>query len=533
MSQSQQKIIEHASHQEADVEILNKSSAGNIVELNDFRLLNQIDHTDAGNVAVLHDLMKGNLRFVYERKTWIVWNGSRWCVDVGNAFSYQCMLKVASFHKFRADKMLGNAGNAGDPTQAKDLRKAADASARWALQCRNKNRLDALNGLAQRDPRFLLEACKLDNDPWLLGVANGVIDLRTGELRKDSQREFVLKRCPVNFNPKANASRWIQFIDEITSVADGYENGKVKAKSRAHLADYLHKALGYSLTGRVNEHVMFIAVGRGANGKNVLLDTFNAISSDYCQIISPDVLMASKFDSGAEQASPSTRKLAGTRCAISSESKEGQRLDIAVIKRHTGGGSMTARGLHENPMTFEITHKLWLMTNFAPRLDHVDDATKGRLHMIPFEMKWNRPGEVNPDPSLPNANKGLMDVLKAEEEGVLAWLVAGGVKYHTDGLTPPSEVVAFTRDYMASQDMLTKWLKEQVEKCPLTQGLLAGELYQDYELFCKSECEAPELANAAGFGKRLIALGYEHAKTRLGKKYGLKLNNFDVELDTP
>ncbi len=35
--------------------------------------------------------------------------------------------------------------------------------------------------------------------------------------------------------------------------------------------------------------------------------------------------------------------MAGARMAISSESKEGQRLDVAMVKAHTGGGYMTAR----------------------------------------------------------------------------------------------------------------------------------------------------------------------------------------------
>jgi putative DNA primase/helicase len=253
------------------------------------------------------------------------------------------------------------------------------------------------------------------------------------------------------------------------------------------LAAYLQKVLGYCLTGKVNEHLMFIAIGSGANGKNVLLDTFKAISGDYSESISPEVLMCSKFDSGAEQASPSARKLAGARCAISSESKDGQRLDVAIVKRHTGGGMMTARALHENPITFEITHKLWLMTNHTPRVDHMDDATKGRLHVIPFDMKWNRPGEVNPNPSLPNADKNLIDTLKSEYPGILNWLIQGAFKYHAEGLSPPDEVVAFTRSYIESQDLLERWLREECTRCDADSGMLSADLLRFYEAFCNEE----------------------------------------------
>jgi putative DNA primase/helicase len=303
--------------------------------------------------------------------------------------------------------------------------------------------------LAER-PRFLVNANLVDADSWLLGVENGVVDLRTGILSQDNKERFILKRCPVKFNLNAKAIRWIDFIDEITSRPDGIENGKVKAKPSFDLASYLQKALGYSITGRVNEHVMFIAIGSGANGKNVLLDTVKAVGGDYMETIAPEVLMATKLENGAEQASPSVRKLAGARCAFSSESKDGQKLDIAVVKRHTGGGNMTARSLHENPVTFEMTHKLWLMTNHTPQIDHIDSATKGRLNMIPFRMKWNRPGETRPDPKLENADKNLMDTLKLEYEGILLWLIHGAIFYNKEGLNPPIEVTAYTRLHSVS-----------------------------------------------------------------------------------
>ena len=485
-------------------------------------LLDQIDHTDAGNVALLFNLTAGDLRYVVERKQWIVWRGDRWQLDKGNAATHQKMLKVSAHHRKLGDKRLKEAEAAGNPDQRKNLSDAGKVSLKWAVQCRNKNRLDAMLMIAQRDSRFLIEANQLDSDPWLLGVGNGVVDLRTGVLRPDSKTDLVLKRCAAEYDPHARAPRWNQFIEEITAAPGAVLNGKVTGVSRLHLAEYLQKALGYCLTGRVNEHIMFIAIGRGANGKNVLLDTFKSIAGDYCETIAPEVLMATRLDGNAEQASPSTRKLAGARCAISSESKDGQRLDIAVVKRHTGGGTMTARALHENPMTFEITHKLWLMTNHSPRVDHMDEATKGRLHLIPFDMKWNRPGETRPDPTLPNADKHLMDTLAAEKAGILLWLVAGAVKYHMNGLMPPNEVVAFTTSYIESQDTLARWLNEECEVCSIDQGLVSKELLASYLDFCAQEDETPQLDKPNNLSRKLKALDYASKKTKNGVRFGLK-----------
>ena len=178
-----------------------------------------------------------------------------------------------------------------------------------------------MKALAELDSRFSLDANVIDSDPWLLGVQHGVVDLRTGILHPDAKSQFVIKRCSVNYDPTAQANRWGQFTDEITSMPDGLENGMVKAKLRPHLVHYLQKVLGYCLTGKVNEHLMFIAIGKGSNGKNVLLDTVQAIMYEYCQTIPPEVLMTSKYENGGEQASPNLKKLAGARCGISSETR--------------------------------------------------------------------------------------------------------------------------------------------------------------------------------------------------------------------
>jgi len=490
----------------------------------DFSILEHVDHTDAGNVALLYNLSDGDIRYVYERKQFICWNGNRWETDKGSALTHQRMLEVADFYKKKATGLSKQAQEAPGTDQAKHLHKAADVVVKWADQCRNKNRLDAMLGLMQRDTRFLIGANQLDSNPWLVGVANGVVDLKKGLLRQDSKQEYVLKRCPVAFNPNARAPRWDQFIQEITSSPGTLSQGKVTFVLRQHLGGYLQKALGYSLTGKTEEHLMFFVVGRGANGKNVLLDTVKDITGDYTETISPEVIMASKHEGNADQASPSIRRLDGTRCAISSESKNGQKLDIAVVKRHTGGGSLTARGLHENPITFEITHKLWLMTNHIPRLEHMDDAIRARLHMVPFDMKWNRPGETNPDPTLPEADKGLMNSFKLEREGILLWLIQGAVQYHTEGLAPPPEVIAFTQTYIESQDLLTRFLSD-CEPCPVEEGATAGQLYMGYEGFCRDEGERSQIESAGSLGKRLKGLGYASKKYRDGTHYALRMKN--------
>jgi P4 family phage/plasmid primase-like protien len=485
-------------------------------------VLTKVDQTDAGNVAQLYEITQGDLRYVYESDVWIGWKGCRWEYDRSRSILHKQSLGVAKTYEGKAKSIQALIDDpATSDEQRKALKEALRSLQKWISQCRDRKRLDAMVALAQKDPRFVIFASELDRDPCLLGVANGVVCLRTGTLRPDSRSEYILRRSPIDFNPAASTLNFAHFIAEVTCCPDGFEDGKVKPKARPTLARHLQKVGGYCLTGEVKEQVLFMLCGTGANGKSLFVDLLREVLGDYGEVIQPEILLAAKGSASAEQASPSTRKLAGARCAITSESKEGAKLDVAVVKRHTGDSKMTARGLYERPITFDITHKLVLLTNHPPRVDHMDDAIKGRIQVIPFDMRWNRPSTTEYDPTLPDADKDLFAKLKADAEGVLLYLVQGAVLYFQEGLTPPSEVKAFTQNYIASQDTVRRWVAE-CEGCPIEEGLTAKQLLESYREYCAGEGEVVQVETAEALGRRLVQLGHKSRRTRVGSQYGLK-----------
>ena len=231
---------------------------------------------------------------------------------------------------------------------------------------------------------------------------------------------------------------------------------------------------------------------------------------------------AAKHGADAERPTALAATLAGARFVIASESKEGQKLDVAMIKAHTGDSEMTARRMRENPFTFAITHKIWLLTNVRPAIDHLAPAIKGRLHLVPFDRRWNRPGEFERDPALPDGDKGLMAQLAAEAEGVLASIVRGAVLYARDGLTPPAEVVEKTREYVMEQDHLGRWLAT-MQRCPPKQGTPAAELFGRFMQWCMADGCACEPNTMTAFGRALRSRRIEMMHDRSGNHWGLRL----------
>ncbi len=486
------------------------------------------DWTDAGNANLLRSITKGNLRYVLERKEWIFWNGEKWLVDVGSAHAHRQALRVSRYYKDKARKI--SAQNANDEGTNKKIKKSAKELMAWAHNCRSRKAVSAMLDFLSKAKGIAISATELDRDPWLLGVQNGVVDLRTGTLRPEGRDDFVTKRCSVAYRPTAKCPRWVLFIDEVTGSPTPVEydrNGKLdpasvgRYRKRPQLAVYVQRMFGYCLTGVTREHLMFFAIGYGSNGKNAAIDRFQSIGGDYVVNIPPAALMVTRFDVDAERPTPTTASLAGARLAISSESKPGQRLDPEIVKRHTGDNKLTGRLMRENNITFDITHKLLLPTNSQPRIEHLDDAIRGRLHLMPFDRQWNRPATTEYNPALPDGDKELAEKLKAEEEGILVWSVEGAVLYAKEGLQPPPEIVARTRDYFREQDLLGQWL-EDYERCEERQGTPAGVLFDAFRAWCREreEDESPDTQKA--FSQALQRRGYRVKEAQKGNLYPLR-----------
>ena len=177
-----------------------------------------IDRTDAGNVALLADQTNGDLRFVSETKTWLAWTGQRWEPDTFGTLAHESALQVGSYYLDKATEIRKQARDGAEAKERKLLEQAAAHLEAWAVKCRNKGGIEAMLVLAKVDARFALSVNRLDTNPMLFGVANGVVDLATGALRPASRDEFVTRRSPFEFDPAALAPRFEQFITEITSA---------------------------------------------------------------------------------------------------------------------------------------------------------------------------------------------------------------------------------------------------------------------------------------------------------------------------
>ncbi len=375
--------------------------------------------SDVGNAARFTAAARGQFLYCGQSGKWLRYDGRRWVTD--DALRVVRLAKTVALDIYKEARA---AAAAGKEEQAQRLTK-------WALASQRRQRLTAMVDLARCE--LSVSVGELDADPWLLNVLNGTIDLRTGKMMPHRPEDRITKLAPVTFDPDARCPLWDSFLD--TTMAS--EQAKV---------DYLQRIHGMCLTGDVREQALFLYYGTGANGKSVFLDTLAGLMGDYAAEAAPDLLIERRNqEHPTEQAD-----LCGRRLVVSSETEEGGRLRVQLIKRLTGNARIKARFMRQDYFEFTRTHKLVMATNNKPVVRETTHAVWRRLKLIPFTVTI---------PDL-EQDKELIHKLRAEWSGILNWAIAGCLAWQRNGLDTPEVVDKATAEYEAEQDLLTDFINE-------------------------------------------------------------------------
>jgi len=382
-------------------------------------------YTDTGNAERLVHLFGAQIRYCPEMKKWIVWDFKRWVPDTSGKARRLAKITVRNFYAQAAGI---------------DDEKAREAAEGFARHSESAGSIRAMLECAQYEDGIAICAKELDSDPWLLNCLDGTIDLRTGEIRAHSPKDFITKLCAIHFDREARCDLFKQFLARI--MAD-----------RTELIEYLQRAFGYALTGIVTEKAVFVLVGDGDNGKTTLLELFRFMLGDYAAQVLIDTLMLRQENNASLS---DLADLRGARFVTTSETEEGQKLWEGKLKYLTGMNEIKTCRKYENHMTFPATHKFFLDANHRPVVRGTDKAIWNRLKPIPFRVSIPKEEQ----------DKGLLDRLKAEAAAILAWAVEGCLAWQRLGLAEPEEVQGANQEWQAESDPLQDFIADSAELRP-------------------------------------------------------------------
>jgi putative DNA primase/helicase len=420
---------------------------------------------------------------------WHQWDGARWRADEERADLEAAVITVKT-----ALRTLGHLEKGERDSLYRDIRRSESAAG-----------LEGMLRIAAALRPISTASKALDADPYLFNAPAGTIDLRTGNILPNDRAHLITK---VAGGPLASQTyaEWEAFLTRIQP------DEAVRA--------FVQRLFGYAMLGKVTEHVMPIFTGSGANGKGTLRDAVAAAFGDYAIEIDPAMLMESKH----ERHGAFKMRLRGARLAFCSETEKGRKFAEATMKRLVGGDQIEANLMHKNPITFDPSHTLIMLTNHLPAVSGDDPAVWRRILVVPFDVV------IPPD----ERDGDLPERLKAAAPAVLAWVYRGWLAYQDRGLDPPEAVRTRTEAYQADSDALGRFLDERAILTPHAV-VKARELFTAWASWCHaSGLDSGEIGSEVMFAASLKARGFEKKRRSVGQVYtGLMLAGSDGEEESP
>jgi len=426
--------------------------------------------TDVGNAERLIASYGDDIRYVYEYRSWIHWDNNIWVTDE-NGHMDRLAKKVAK-------SIFMEAVDEEDEDLQKRLFQHADST-------ESLKRLGSMVSVATTEKGITISQSVLDDDKYLLGVKNGIVDLKTGNLLPSTKSQMITKRANVEFDAGAQCPVWENSLSQMMA-------------GDKDVVEYLQRAVGYSLTGDTREHLLFFLHGFGENGKSVFINIIQKLLNDYAAQTPVSTIMKKAKGSIPNDIA----RLKGARFVSTTETEEDGRISDAEIKHMTGGDTVTARFLHKEYFEFTPQFKLWISGNYKPILGE-DHGIWRRLILVPFEVTF----DAN------TRDDQLEDKLINELPGILNWAIEGCLNWQNQSLkdNPPKKILDATNEYKSDNDRIDSWTYDCCEKDPSFTAR-SSELYESFRNWATSNSET-------GISHRTFS------QKMVERKYGKKRTN--------
>lgn len=379
-----------------------------------------------------------------DQKGWLVYNGRYWTPDGASASVGRAIMEtlrdryaVAEAREYAAG-MRASSGN------------------QWVV--------NGVRGRLMEQAEIYADLGDFDNDGQLLNCRNGVVNLKTGELRPHRSSDKFTYCLGVDYKEDADLSEWYAFLDSL-DLSDA-------------LRAYLQLVAGYVLTGSTEEECLFYLYGPSRSGKGTFTEVVQAVMGPLSQGLNFRTFTADRIgDTQNFDLAPLKNK----RFIVASESRRHERLNEAVLKQVTGGDMIYCAHKGKQHFSYRPQFKIMLTSNHPANADPTDTAAWGRLRVIHFGKSF-----------LGSEDKGLKDRLKQQKnlEGVLLWMVYGAMAWYESGLPIPDEVDEMTKQQKLMANSAAMFIDQC---CTMEEDAFAAgtPLYNAYKEWCNEEGYTP------------------------------------------
>lgn len=327
-----------------------------------------------------------------------------------------------------------------------------------------------------------------DQNPYLLCVRNGVIDLLTGDFLEHSPGYYLTSAAPVEYDPSKRPTEFIKFLEGACTNDD----------DRLTLIDWIVACA--CLTEF--EYILFLT-GHGSNGKHVyeaLLQAF--FGSDATEAISLEELMNSRFAMGY---------LRRARICISSETNP-DKTKTELIKKISGNDWISSDVKNKDRARFKAYTQLIFDSNSMPIFEDTSYGFARRFTRVVMPYKFVDHPDAE-DPLQKKADRHLLEKLTTDQElsGILNLIIIRAKEIALDRRIHRKDD-SFER-YEEQSYSVSDFMEKFIQFDPMMRDLPSWQESSDY-LFKKFEEYATLTIGAKASRKKFSrVLGKENGES--------------------
>ena len=294
--------------------------------------------------------------------------------------------------------------------------------------------------------------------------------------------------------------KFLEFLDT-TLIKDS-------GRTDPELIKVVQEMFGFYLLNNLKAQTVFFLVGKGANGKSVMVRIIEKmIGTEFVSAMSIQNLTMNQF---------ATSGLIGKKVNICNE-EESKFLRSDKFKALISGDLIQAERKHERQFAFRPVTKYLFASNRLPSFEGVNFGIRRRMKIIPFKKVF----EVE------EQNKNLAEELLEELPGIIKWAIEGAkrlVEYNYQ-FADSAAVKKTLRDFENVTSSALMFFRRNYKPDP--DGFMGNmELYREYDTWCLENGKRP--MSSISFHRDLSEnikieseVVWQHGKSTRGKKISM------------